>query len=112
MKCEELNGLLDQYLDGELPEEASRRIDRHLMLSGLRLRDKDTGTDTGVAARGGRDGGSFSWFPGAHDGAPAGRFCRPPAPRPRSDRGTTMDAAVFAGRVDVGGQDSVILKAN
>jgi|SRR5579884_2694252 len=31
MKCEELNGLLDQYLDGELPEEASRRIDRHLM---------------------------------------------------------------------------------
>lgn len=31
MRCEELRGLLDLYLDGELPEESARRIDRHLL---------------------------------------------------------------------------------
>ena len=31
MRCEELRGLLDLYLDGELPEETARKIDRHLL---------------------------------------------------------------------------------
>jgi anti-sigma factor RsiW len=31
MRCEELRGLLDLYLDGELPEETARRLDRHLL---------------------------------------------------------------------------------
>jgi anti-sigma factor RsiW len=31
MRCEELRSLLDLYLDGELPEEASRKLDRHLL---------------------------------------------------------------------------------
>ena len=31
MTCEELKGLLDLYLDGELPEESVRQVDRHLM---------------------------------------------------------------------------------
>jgi predicted anti-sigma-YlaC factor YlaD len=31
MRCEELSGLLDLYLDGELPEEMARKVDRHLL---------------------------------------------------------------------------------
>jgi anti-sigma factor RsiW len=31
MRCDELSGLLDLYLDGELPEETARRVDRHLL---------------------------------------------------------------------------------
>lgn len=31
MRCDELQGLLDLYLDGELPEETAKRLDRHLM---------------------------------------------------------------------------------
>ena len=31
MRCEELHGLLDLHLDGELPEETVRRLDRHLL---------------------------------------------------------------------------------
>jgi anti-sigma factor RsiW len=31
MRCEEMRSLLDLYLDGELPEEAARKLDRHLL---------------------------------------------------------------------------------
>jgi anti-sigma factor RsiW len=31
MRCDELKGLLDLYLDDELPEEQSRKIERHLL---------------------------------------------------------------------------------
>ncbi len=31
MRCDELLGLLDLYLDGELQEEMARRVDRHLL---------------------------------------------------------------------------------
>jgi len=31
MNCDELKGLLDLYLDGELPDETARQVDRHLM---------------------------------------------------------------------------------
>jgi anti-sigma factor RsiW len=31
MRCEELRSLLDLYLDGELPEEAAQKLDRHLL---------------------------------------------------------------------------------
>jgi anti-sigma factor RsiW len=31
MRCEELSGLLDLYLDDELPEETQRKLDRHLL---------------------------------------------------------------------------------
>lgn len=31
MRCDELRGLLDLYLDAELPEELSRKLDRHLL---------------------------------------------------------------------------------
>jgi anti-sigma factor RsiW len=31
MRCDELQGLLDLYLDGELPEETVRKLDRHLL---------------------------------------------------------------------------------
>jgi anti-sigma factor RsiW len=31
MRCEELRELLDLHLDGELPEEMSRKLERHLL---------------------------------------------------------------------------------
>jgi anti-sigma factor RsiW len=31
MRCEEMRELLDLYLDGELPEETARKVDRHLL---------------------------------------------------------------------------------
>ena len=31
MRCEEIQGLLDLYIDSELPEETSRKLDRHLL---------------------------------------------------------------------------------
>ncbi len=31
MRCEEIRALLDAHLDNELPEELSRKIDRHLL---------------------------------------------------------------------------------
>src|SRR5579871_4100727 len=31
MRCEEVHGLLDLYLEGELPEETARKVDRHLL---------------------------------------------------------------------------------
>lgn len=31
MRCEDLNALLDLHLDGELPEELARKLDRHLL---------------------------------------------------------------------------------
>lgn len=31
MRCEELSGLMDSYLDGELSEELTRQLDRHLL---------------------------------------------------------------------------------
>lgn len=31
MRCEELQSLLDLHLDGELPEEMARKIERHLL---------------------------------------------------------------------------------
>ncbi len=31
MRCEELRGLLDLHLDGELPEETARKVERHLL---------------------------------------------------------------------------------
>lgn len=31
MRCEELRGLLDMHLDGELPEELARKLERHLL---------------------------------------------------------------------------------
>jgi anti-sigma factor RsiW len=31
MRCEALRELLDLYLDGELPEETVRKLDRHLL---------------------------------------------------------------------------------
>lgn len=31
MRCEELADLLDLSIDGELPEEAQRKLDRHLL---------------------------------------------------------------------------------
>jgi anti-sigma factor RsiW len=31
MRCEELRGLLDLYLDAELPEAMAQKVERHLM---------------------------------------------------------------------------------
>jgi len=31
MRCDALPGLLDLYLDGDLPEEMARKVDRHLL---------------------------------------------------------------------------------
>ena len=31
MRCEELRDLLDLHLDGELPEETARKLERHLL---------------------------------------------------------------------------------
>ncbi len=31
MRCEEMRDLLDLYMDGELPEETSQRLSRHLL---------------------------------------------------------------------------------
>ena len=31
MRCDEWNNLLDLYLDGEMPEETARALDRHTM---------------------------------------------------------------------------------
>ena len=31
MRCEELRGLLDLHLDGELPEDLNRKVERHLL---------------------------------------------------------------------------------
>lgn len=31
MRCEELRDLLDLHLDGELPEETARKMERHLL---------------------------------------------------------------------------------
>ena len=31
MRCDEMRGLLDLYMDGELPEETVAKMDRHLM---------------------------------------------------------------------------------
>lgn len=31
MRCDELRGLIDLYLDGELPEETAQKLDRHLL---------------------------------------------------------------------------------
>jgi anti-sigma factor RsiW len=31
MRCDELRGLLDLYLDSELPEEMASKVDRHLL---------------------------------------------------------------------------------